>query len=205
MIRNYNRRIFHSRNNPKSTGVIRYSFVVLSALIISSLFMTVGQAAVYGASCPEAIEQQNNPFYEIINMNRLPVPQSAESSGMHATGVQQASEVNITLEGNFGGVTCACAVSGDYAYIGQGQYFVVLDVSNPAVPVELGRLRTGDIIRDIAVSGSYAYVADNYNGLVIVDITNPAAPALAGSYTTVGYAWDVVVSGSYAYVRVCKN
>ena len=53
---------------------------------------------------------------------------------------------------------------------------------------------------DVAVSGSYAYVADA-NGLVIIDISNPAAPALAGSYNAAGDAiLNVVVSGSYAYV-----
>jgi len=52
----------------------------------------------------------------------------------------------------------------------------------------------------VAVSGSYAYVADSDNGLVIVDINNSAAPTLADSYDTAGYAYGVAVSGSYAYV-----
>ena len=50
-----------------------------------------------------------------------------------------ADEVNLTLEGHFGGATYACAVSGNYAYVGQGQDLVVLDISSPASPVELGR------------------------------------------------------------------
>jgi hypothetical protein len=56
------------------------------------------------------------------------------------TGMGAADKVNITFEGRFGGTTEAVAVSGDYDYIGQGQDFVVLDISNPAAPSESGRL-----------------------------------------------------------------
>ncbi len=55
--------------------------------------------------------------------------------------------VNVTLEGHFGGATRAVAVSGDYAYVGQGKDLVVLDVSSPDSPVELGRVVTLDLVR----------------------------------------------------------
>ncbi len=123
---------------------------------------------------------------------------------MVSAGVGAADEVNVTFEGHFGGVTYACVVSGDYAYIGQGQDFVVLDVSSPATPVEFGRVITPGMVRGVAVSGDYAYVADYHNGLVIVDVTDKAAPTLAGSYDT-GYAYGVAVSGDYAYVADCRD
>jgi hypothetical protein len=66
--------------------------------------------------------------------------------------------------------------------------------------VELGRIVTSGLIRDVAVSGDYAYVVDYSNGLVIVDISNKSAPTLAGSYNTAGNAYDVAVSGNYVYV-----
>ncbi|KAF5421463.1 MAG: hypothetical protein C5S44_06505 [Candidatus Methanocomedens sp.] len=114
--------------------------------------------------------------------------------------VGAAEDVTITFEGHFGGITDAVVVSGNYAYISQEQDFVVLDISNPEAPSELGRLDTDGFINDINVSGSYAYVADDYNGLVIIDISNPAAPTSVGSYNTAGNAQSVAVSGSYAYV-----
>jgi hypothetical protein len=117
-----------------------------------------------------------------------------------SAGVGAADEVNVTFEGHFGGATYACAVSGNYAYIGQGHDLVVLDVSNPAAPSELGGVMASGIVRDVALSGDYAYVADSDNGLVIVDVSNKAAPSLAGSYDTARWAWDVAVSGGYAYV-----
>ncbi len=84
-----------------------------------------------------------------------------------AVGVGAADEMNVTFEGRFGGATCAVAVSGNYAYIGQGQNLVVLDVSSPNSPVELERIMPG-IVRDVAVSGDYAYVADSSDGLAIL-------------------------------------
>ncbi len=53
---------------------------------------------------------------------------------------------------------------------------------------------------DVAVSGTYAYVADGASGLQVIDITNPASPQIVGSVDTPGYAMGVAVSGTYAYV-----
>jgi len=117
---------------------------------------------------------------------------------MAGAGVGAADEVNVTFEGHFGGVTDAIAVSGNYAYIGQGWDFVVLDMSSPALPVELGRVMTSGMVCDIALSGDYAYVADGH--LVIVSITDKTAPLLAGIYQIGGWAQGVAVSGDYVYV-----
>jgi hypothetical protein len=102
---------------------------------------------------------------------------------MASAGVGAADLVDVTLEGHFGGAASACAVSGNYACIGQGQDLVVFDISSPASPVELGRVMTSDIVRGVAVSGDYAYVAAGSNGLVIVDISDKSAPSLAGITT----------------------
>ena len=53
-------------------------------------------------------------------------------------------------------------------------------------------------VRDITISGNYAYVYDEYEGLLIVNIENPANPTLAGSYAE-GYVRDITISGNYAY------
>ncbi|RKY93585.1 MAG: hypothetical protein DRQ01_04420, partial [Ignavibacteriae bacterium] len=52
----------------------------------------------------------------------------------------------------------------------------------------------------VAVSGSYAYVADWYAGLRIIDVSRPTSPQEVGFYNTSGNALGVAVSGSYAYV-----
>jgi len=122
-----------------------------------------------------------------------------------SVGIGTAEDVNLTLEGHFGGLTYATAVSGNYAYVGQGPDLVVLDISNPSQPLELGRIDTSDTICDIIISGSYAYVADKDKCLVIIDISDPAAPTRAGSYNTAGDVYGVAVSGRYAYVTDGRN
>jgi hypothetical protein len=55
----------------------------------------------------------------------------------------------------------------------------------------------------VAVSGTYAYVADNWVGLRVIDVSNPSSPREVGFYDTPGQASGVAVSGvsgSYAYV-----
>ena len=52
------------------------------------------------------------------------------------------------------------AVQGNYAYVGQDKYLVILDISNPNLPTYAGQsVDLGDTVFDIAVSGNYAYVA----------------------------------------------
>jgi len=53
---------------------------------------------------------------------------------------------------------------------------------------------------DIAVWGSYAYVAEGENGLRIIDISDPTVPVQTGFYDTPGGAIGVTLNGSYAYL-----
>jgi len=73
-----------------------------------------------------------------------------------SAGIGTAEDVNLTFEGHFWGSTYATVVSGNYAYVGQGQDLVVLDISNPSEPLELGRIDTLGFVDDIKISGSYA-------------------------------------------------
>jgi hypothetical protein len=121
------------------------------------------------------------------------------------TEIGTAGEVNLTLEGHIGGRIFTNDVSGSYAYIGQGQYFVVIDISDPTMPSELGRFTTNDSISGIKILNNYAYVTDGDNRLVIVDISAPSTPYLIGNYDTVGCIYNIEVSGNYAYIANGHN
>ena len=58
---------------------------------------------------------------------------------------------------------------------------------------------------EVVVSDNYAYVADDFNGLLIINISDPTTPTLTRSYNTTGIAEAVAVSGSYAYVADFDN
>ena len=69
-----------------------------------------------------------------------------------AAGVGDADEVNVTLKGHFGGTTYAVVASGSYTYVGQGQDFAVLDISDPVASAEVGRGSNGLVILHVAPS-----------------------------------------------------
>jgi hypothetical protein len=76
----------------------------------------------------------------------------------------------------------------------------VIDVSNPASPVELGALDTPGNAHDVEVVGDLAYVADGSSGLRVIDVSNPAFPMELGALATSHFAGDVEVVGDLAYV-----
>jgi uncharacterized secreted protein with C-terminal beta-propeller domain len=67
-------------------------------------------------------------------------------------------------------------------------------------PVRVGGYDTSGEAYDVAVSGNYAYVADEEAGLQVIDISKPANPKRVGGYDTSGYAVGVAVSGNHAHV-----
>jgi hypothetical protein len=122
-------------------------------------------------------------------------------TGAARQGAASLGAQNVELVGQIGGPTCAVALQGDYAYIGVGPRLVILNVADPAHPTAVGQ--TGvlpNVVRGVAVAGSYAYVADGEGGLRVINVADPAHPGEAGFYDTLGSAWGVALAGSYAYV-----
>ena len=61
--------------------------------------------------------------------------------------------------------------------------------------------RTHGYVNQVALSGNYAYLADDWGGLRIIDVSDPLNPWEVGSYEFDGWAGNVGVSGGYAYVN----
>ncbi|MFQ5504953.1 MAG: LVIVD repeat-containing protein [Planctomycetota bacterium] len=79
----------------------------------------------------------------------------------------------------------------DYVLLGVSTGISVLDVSNPATPIERGFMAgtRGSSWRDVKVFGDYAYaVTENFlEGMMIIDLRNPDAPRLVKRWDPVGY------------------
>jgi hypothetical protein len=54
---------------------------------------------------------------------------------------------------------------------------------------------------DVAVSGTHAYVAAYFAGLLVIDVSNPAIPQQVTSFTGSGFVRGVKVVGSCAYLN----
>jgi hypothetical protein len=99
------------------------------------------------------------------------------------------------------------AVAGNYAYVASGlaDSLSVIDISNPAGPLQVGTITSAalDGAQGVAVAGNYAYVASYIaDSLSVIDISNPAGPTQVGTVTSAALngATAVAVAGNYAYV-----
>ena len=105
------------------------------------------------------------------------------------------------MVGQIGGPTQAVAVQGNYAYVGVGLRLVVLDVSNPVTPTEVGSTTPFPyFVEDIVVSGTLAYVAAGGAGLRVVNIPTRTTPVEVGAWDSPGYAEGVAVAGNTVYL-----
>ena len=76
----------------------------------------------------------------------------------------------------------------------------VLNLANPAQPVEIGSLEEQAIPTQVAVAGERAFLTVGENGLLVVNIGNPQAPFVAQRLVTGGNATLVAVAGGLAFV-----
>jgi len=126
-------------------------------------------------------------------------PNLAETSGI--TRISMPDDNQFRVAGQVGGPTQAVDIFDNYACVGVGYRFVILDITNPNALHEIGVTKSfGYYVEDIAVSGNHAYIAAGGAGVYIVDISNPSCPTIIGSYDTQGYAEALAVSGSYVFV-----
>ena len=80
-----------------------------------------------------------------------------------------ANPVVVGQTGVLPGFVVDVAVAGNFAYVADGgDGLRIIDVSNPAIPTEVGFYDTPGSAAGVAVAGNYAYVADGGGGLVIL-------------------------------------
>ncbi len=107
---------------------------------------------------------------------------------------------NISLVGRVGAQAQAVAVAGNYAYLGMGPELIVLSISNPMTPTQVGSILLPNTVQDVAVMGSLAYVVEGTSGLQVIDVSNPAHPAVIGALLVPGAAQRIVMAGNTAYI-----
>ncbi len=81
------------------------------------------------------------------------------------------------------------AVQGEYAYVAAGPALMIFGITDPDHPKLAGRLVLTALIQDMAVSGSYAYILAQDNGVFVVDVSRPNSLAICGIYASSGYNW----------------
>lgn len=91
-----------------------------------------------------------------------------------------ANDTVLTKIGHWAWGPCrAVAAEGNYAYIGNGPTFQVLDFSSPSSPEIIAEYYLGGAIADITLRDALAFVV-NGGYLFILDISNPMMPSKLG-------------------------
>ena len=106
----------------------------------------------------------------------------------------------LEIIGHLGGPCKALDVVGGTAYIGQGPRLIVLDVSDPTHPIEIGRSEVlPDQIVDLVVQDGFAYAASVLHGVQILSVEDPSNPTRVGAATIASRTEGVSVVGDTLY------
>ena len=115
---------------------------------------------------------------------------------LRARSEEPISLVSVTLQGRISQVF----VKDNLCYASRGGELLILDISEPSKPKLRGSIMVPGIIRDIYVSGHYAYVIENKGRLRIIDISDPDDPKRVGSYDVGDFPYAICVIDRIAYV-----
>lgn len=104
----------------------------------------------------------------------------------------------------------AVEIGGIYVYKSQKNDYInylngfspIEFISNPVVPLGYCNIASNQL-ENFVISGNYAFISDNYNGLDVVNITEPNHPQFIAN-TTGFSSYSVGVSSNFAYLS-CKG
>ncbi|MGA9804912.1 MAG: hypothetical protein WBQ46_16830 [Terriglobales bacterium] len=97
----------------------------------------------------------------------------------------------------------ALALSGNTLFVGTSDSrLVVVDVSNPAAPNQIGSVSITGLPNRMSVAGTLLFVADGAQGLLIFDVSQPKSPALLSQFSLSAPIWDVAPSGTTVLLAV---
>ncbi|MBI4811804.1 MAG: hypothetical protein HY800_10260 [Ignavibacteriales bacterium] len=113
---------------------------------------------------------------------------------------QTNSDSIFTILGSIAwGPNFTVVVRGEYAYIGNGAVFQILDISDPSNPKLKSEVLLDYLIYDIQVKNNYAYVCTK-GSLQVVDITNLLKPKVIGICDMYGRALRIECVDTLALV-----
>ncbi len=124
----------------------------------------------------------------------------ADGGGLAAVNVANPSfPFQVSYTRNQGGQ--GVQTQGNLAYVagGTGGLFI-LDVTDPAKPLPLGRWDSPGVGFDVDVQDGFVFLADYTAGLQLVDVRNPASPIRAAGIDTPGNPLAVQGASGIAYV-----
>lgn len=78
--------------------------------------------------------------------------------------------------------------------------FSILDISDPANPIELSRIHLNGPVIDVSVSGTTACISDGGDGIQFYDVSDPTAPDSLTLYEIRGLYCNLLAKDSLLYI-----
>ena len=110
-----------------------------------------------------------------------------------------AQERGLEFVSQIGGTYNAVEVVGNRAYVGEGPYLSILDITSPTRPVRLGRVTLPRPAKQICVTSNTACLLDGANTITMADVSDPTSPVLRSSVSPY-LARRIALSGNLAFI-----
>ncbi|MCB9850170.1 MAG: PKD domain-containing protein [Phycisphaerales bacterium] len=105
-----------------------------------------------------------------------------------------------------GSYTYQVAIQGDYVFAACDDAMKVIDISDPAHPVQVGAWESDGVIGQVDLIGDRAYVYDAIlGGYHILDVSSPTSPVEVASFATRDTPTDTAVEGNLLAVAVGRE
>jgi len=138
--------------------------------------------------------------HENVNLITLQVPHEGDATRFAFDSLNVSYEGSWALGQSF---SISCNGPGNIVFVGSGAGVIVLDVSTPSSPVELGEIHTRGLVDAIYFdeATNRMYLCTYFSGFEIWDFSNFAAPVRLGRGSTEGLPrGGIFASGNYVYV-----
>ncbi len=114
-------------------------------------------------------------------------------------------QLEIISDFETGGFTFDVVVKDDIAYLSVAKEpgpseLLILDVSDPTNPIELGFYDQIGYPDQLAVVNDIVFITDRQGPLCIIDATDPSNPEKIGEYLGSGETYDIEIIGDLAYL-----
>ncbi len=135
---------------------------------------------------------------EVHSLNLIVQDSYVYSAGNGLDIINVSNPSNPSFAGNFQFCEPHLYVRDNYAYIPVGDFFTIVDFSDPNTGTLIGSLEITGCYGPIVVSGNYAYVSC-YNGLSVIDVSDPTNLNVIES-TELDHFFNLAISGNHVYM-----
>ena len=136
------------------------------------------------------------------NMNMVTLQQPDPGNGPRFA----FDSLNVSYQGSWAlgqSFSISCNGPGNIVFIGSGAGVIILDVTTPSSPVDLGEINTRGLVDAIYYDESVnrLYLCTYFSGFEIWDVSSFSAPVRLGRGSTTGLPrGGIFASGNYVYV-----